>query len=62
MGSLMLFNYLGEADEKAKHGGPASQISAAAFVSCPMCLKTNFQNIEIPWSLGYIFNLVITYR
>lgn len=62
LGSLMLGKYLGESDSQISKGGPGSQVAAAALISCPMCLRTNMQNIETPWTIGYLFNLVLTYR
>ncbi|GMH39559.1 hypothetical protein BSKO_07457 [Bryopsis sp. KO-2023] len=62
LGSLMLCKYLGDSDARIKSGGPGSQVEAAGLVSCPCCMHSNQENIEKPWSIPYLFNLILAYR
>lgn len=41
---------------------PRSGLSAAVVVSNPFCMATASRKISKPWTMGWIYNLVLTYR
>lgn len=57
LGSLMLCKYLGESDR-----GKGSRLQGAVMVSNPCCMFSSQNKISVPWTIPWIFNLVLTYR
>ncbi|KAK9857962.1 hypothetical protein WJX84_008774 [Apatococcus fuscideae] len=61
LGSLILTKYLGEADSgdwQTDGGG----ITAAVAISSPFCLHTAGRRLGRPWTISWLYNLIIAYR
>ncbi|BDA43976.1 Phospholipase ABHD3 [Coccomyxa sp. Obi] len=61
LGALILTKYLAEADT-GKWPGQGSGIKCAALVSSPTCLSKASDNLQRPWTLGRLYNLILAVR
>lgn len=55
----MLCKYLGESDQT---GGGGSLLQGAVMISNPCCMFSSQNKISQPWTVPWLFNLVLTYR
>lgn len=44
------------------HRWTGSGLAAAVMVSNPFCMSTANENLEKPWTMGWLYNLVLTHR
>ncbi|KAK9832174.1 hypothetical protein WJX74_001666 [Apatococcus lobatus] len=61
LGSIILTKYLGEAD--SGHWEPEGDgIAAAVAISSPFCLESAGRFLARPWTIAWLYNLIIAYR